>query len=75
MKYIILEGNLTTLAEQVNQHMADGWHLHGSPYALNNQHHQAMVSVIHIHLPADFKFEQAAPIAKPDKKDKKDEAK
>ena len=71
--------------------MADGWHLHGSPYALNNQHHQAMVSgeteyaeaalmeapapVIHIHLPADFKFEQAAPIAKPDKKDKKDEAK
>lgn len=43
MQYTILEGDHKHLSEQVGKHLADGWTLYKTPYALNNVHYQAMV--------------------------------
>lgn len=44
MEYVILEGHNEDLSKQVNQYLAEGWNLHGSPFKDNGTIYQAMTN-------------------------------
>jgi hypothetical protein len=42
MEYKILDGEKAALEQQVNEHLSDGWSLHGNGYFANHVHYQPM---------------------------------